>query len=90
MAQPSAKVMEFHIMTEIKPNEIPYANQKLIPKINSRVKVKLISRALLSLNRRHTCGTNPPVAKRPPINPKISFQSNFTSYFWRPSVINLL
>ena len=82
MAQPSVNVMEFHIITENKPNEIPYDNQKVIPTINNRVKVKLISRALLSLNRRHTCGMNPPVVNRPPIKPRSSFQSKFTSYNW--------
>ena len=76
MAQPSANVIEFYIITENKPNEIPYDNQKAIPIINNEVKVKLISWALLSLNRRHTCGINPPVVSKPPINPRNSFQSN--------------
>jgi hypothetical protein len=43
MPQPRANVMEFHIMTEGKPNEIPYDNQKAIPRTNKEVKVKLIS-----------------------------------------------
>jgi hypothetical protein len=43
MPQPRANVMEFHIMTEGKPNEIPYNNQKAIPRTNKEVKVKLIS-----------------------------------------------
>jgi hypothetical protein len=80
MPQPRANVMEFHIMTEGKPNEIPYDNQKAIPRTNKEVKVKLISWALLSLNRRHTCGTNPPVVKMPPTNPRSSFQSKCTPY----------
>jgi len=43
MPQPRANVMEFDIMTEGKPSEIPYDNQKIIPRTNKEVKVKLIS-----------------------------------------------
>ena len=45
------------------------------------VNVRLISCALLSLNRRHTCGINPTVVKAPPMNPSSSFQSKVCLLF---------
>ena len=43
--------------------------------MKNAVNGRLISCALLSLNRRHTCGMNPTVVKAPPMNPSSSCHS---------------
>jgi hypothetical protein len=69
-----ASDIEFHRITGNKLNETPYASQQAEPSRKSRVKERLISRALLSANRRHTCGMIPRVIDNPPPNPRSSCQ----------------
>ncbi len=45
--------------------------------LKNKLKIKLISWALLSLKSRHTCGTIPIVVRNPPTNPISSFQSKY-------------
>jgi hypothetical protein len=66
--------MAFHNMTGHNFKEIPYASQQAAPSRKSRVNARLISRALLSTNRRHNCGIIPTVISSPPPNPKSSCQ----------------
>lgn len=80
IAHPRDNVRAFQIMTEGKPKATPYDSHKATPKTKNKLKVRLISCALLSLNRRHTCGTYPPVVNAPPINPNSSFQSKLISH----------
>ena len=75
MAQPRANVMAFHMITDGSPIEIPYDSQQPMPAMKNAVNGRLISRALLNLNRRHTCGINPAVVKAPPMNPSNSLHS---------------
>ena len=81
MAHPKPNVTAFHVIIDGRSNKIPYDSQKAMPKMKKIVNGKLISWALLSLNRRHTCGINPTVVKAPPMNPIISFQSKVCLLF---------
>jgi hypothetical protein len=72
MAHPKARVIAFHKIIGSKPYETPYDSQRIVPTTNNRVKGILISFALLSLNRRQTCGMNPIVSNPPATNPRIS------------------
>jgi hypothetical protein len=69
-----ANDIEFHKITGNNLKETPYASQQAEPSRNSNVKERLISRALLSVNRRHTCGIIPSVINKPPPNPRSSCQ----------------
>jgi len=69
-----ANEIAFHRITGNNLKEMPYANQQIEPTRKSSVKERLISRALLSANRRHTCGMIPIVINSPPPNPRSSCQ----------------
>jgi hypothetical protein len=75
MAHPRAKAMAFHMITDGSPIEIPYDSHRPMPVMKNAVNGRLISCALLNLNRRHTCGIKPTVVRAPPTNPRNSLHS---------------
>jgi hypothetical protein len=69
-----ANEIVFHRIIGHNLKKMPYASQQTEPNKKSSVKERLISRALLSANRRHTCGIIPSVINKPPPNPRSSCQ----------------
>ena len=71
----STNIIAFQRITESRLRTIPYIIQQVTPSKNKPVKITLISRALLSLNIRVSCGIILHAINAPATKPKYSAEN---------------